>query len=252
MSPDLLDHERAAVGAMWAFRAAAEHETAAQYRGLAARLRSSGVADAVVEGVSTAAVDEARHSGLCAELAERAGCRPAALPAAVALPRIAPHQLNGRARLAYEMAALFCVTESINATLLLRSWERSEEQATRAVLRALLADEVKHSRIGWGYLASAGHLGGELASRLPLMLAAATHHEPFLVEAAPLTHSPALAAHGMLSQHDLRAVFLEAMNDVILPGLEHCGVPTAEARRWLHHCTARWPGIPYGQGSKQS
>jgi hypothetical protein len=60
------------------------------------------------------------------------------------------------------------------------------------------------------------------------------------VAPAPATPSPALAAHGLLPRDDLRAIFLESMNDVVLPGLELCQVPTVDARRWLLQCTSRW------------
>jgi hypothetical protein len=156
------------------------------------------------------------------------------------LPRLAPHYLRGGARLAYEMVALFCVTESINATLLLRSWQQATHAATRAALHQLLADEVEHSRIGWGYLAHEVGWRDEVAAGLPMMLAAATHDDNFLSESFPPVTSPALVAHGLLPQSALREVFLEAMHDVVLPGLELCGVATVEARRWLTTCTDRW------------
>ncbi|HYQ46561.1 MAG TPA: hypothetical protein VER11_31550 [Polyangiaceae bacterium] len=37
-----------------------------------------------------------------------------------------------------------------------------------------------------------------------------------------------------------RAVFLEAMTEVVLPGLRHCGVATSEARHWLEAFGRRW------------
>jgi hypothetical protein len=128
--------------------------------------------------------------------------------------------------------------------LLLHSWRRANDEATRTTLHALLADEVEHSRIGWGYLAAlpAGH--DEIATGLPRMLSAATHDEHFLDESPPYVESAALTAHGLLPVATLRDVFLEAMNDVVLPGLELCGVATGEARSWLTACTSRWATRP--------
>jgi hypothetical protein len=234
---DLTDGERVEIGAMWAFRAAGEHETAAHYDDLARRLQAHGAAE-TAERIAAASWDESRHRDVCIEQAARAGHRLA--PFARAKPRrIAPHDLGEEARLCYEVVALTCVTESINATLLLRSWQRAQDMGTRATLHALLTDEVQHSRIGWGYLAAQAAFKDEIGARVPRMLAAAVHDEHFLVEPASV-ESPALAAHGLLSQADRRAVFLEAMHDVVLPGLELCRVPTVEARRWLDACTARW------------
>jgi hypothetical protein len=78
------------------------------------------------------------------------------------------------------------------------------------------------------------------------MLAAATHDDNFLADPVPPATSPALVAHGLLPQSALRQVFLEAMHDVVLPGLELCGVATVDARRWLTTCTDRWgpPAAP--------
>ena len=235
---DLTDAERVQIGATWAFRAAGEHETAAQYEDLARRLQARGADPETIARVAAAGRDEVRHRGLCAEMAGRAGYPlPEFSPAKIR--RIAPHDLGEEARLCYEVVALFCVTESINATLLLRSWQSARDEQTRAALHALLTDEVRHSRIGWAYLSEHPASKDALGPRLPLMLAAAVHDESFLADAAP-SGSPALVAHGLLSQVDRRGVFLEAMNDVVLPGLELCQVRTADARRWLAACTSRW------------
>jgi len=224
---------------MWAFRARGEHEIAAQYADLARRLRVAGADADTVARVTAASADEARHRDLCAAMTARL---PHAGPTSSTggLRRIAPHPLDGPARLAYEMVALFCVTESINATLLLHSWRQAKDEATRETLHALLADEVAHSQIGWGYLATlpAGH--DEIAAGLPRMLSAATHDEHFLAEPPPYVDSAALTAYGLLPVATLREVFLEAMNDVVLPGLELCGVATGEARRWLAACKSGW------------
>ena len=72
------------------------------------------------------------------------------------------------------------------------------------------------------------------------MLAATTHDEHFLDEPSPRAPSAALTAHGLLSQGDLREVFREAMEEVVLPGLALCRIATAEARTWLQRCTASW------------
>jgi hypothetical protein len=245
MARALSDAERAQVGAMWAFRARGEHEIAAQYADLALRLRTAGADAGMIDRVVAAGADEARHRNVCAAMVARLQ-HPGPTASTRPLARIAPHTLEGGARLAYEMVALFCVTESINATLLLRSWQRSTDEVTRETLHALLADEVEHSRIGWGYLASQTAWRDAIATGLPLMLAAATHDELFLAEPSAQIESEAVAAHGLLPVVALREVFLEAMHDVVLPGLELCGVDTAAARRWLTACTDRW--TPAGSG----
>jgi hypothetical protein len=225
---------------MWAYRARSEHETAANYLDLAERLHVAGGPVAQFgDRVDAAHRDELRHHEICAEMAGRFGhvTEVAELPKA---RRIAPHDLLGAARLAYEMVAHFCVTESVNATLLLRSWEKATNEDTRRVLRALLADEIEHGRIGWAYLASDANWRDELAVRMPLVLKATTHDDDFLVTPSPYSSSAALVAHGMLPRDALRAVFREAMEDIVLPGLDHCSVGTADAREWFQGLLARW------------
>jgi hypothetical protein len=239
MAAELSPAERDAVGAMWDFRARAEHETAAHYQDLARRLRAGGAAVAMIERVAAAGDDEIRHRALCARMAERWG-HPSAPLAPPRVRRIAPHDLEDAARLAYEVVALFCVSESINATLLSRSWKMAEDSETRAILHQLLADEVRHSQIGWAYVSSLPDWQADIAARMPLMLAATTHDEHFLDEPSPRAPSDALAAHGLLSQSDLREVFREAMEEVVLPGLQLCGIQTSAARDWLQRATATW------------
>ncbi len=237
---ELTGEERQLVAAMWAYRARSERETAAHYQDLARRLHESGGPLApFAERVEAAHRDELRHQETCATMAARYG-HVAGGAASPPIRRVAPHELNGPARLAYEMVAHFCVTESINATLLLRSREKARDEETRGVLRALLADEIDHSRIGWGYLAADASWSREIAVRMPLMLKATTHDDDFLVSAPSRATSAALVAHGWLSRDDLRAVFSEAMEDVVLPGLDHCSVDTRDARRWFQSLVARW------------
>jgi len=239
VAPVLPERERARLGAMWAFRARGEHDTAGHYADLARRLRDAGPPGDFAARVAAAAADEARHRDVCAAMAAQLGHPPIDLSPRP-LPRIAPHALQGGARQSYEMVALFCVTESINATLLLRSWQQATDAATRGALHELLADEVQHSRIGWGYLAAERGWRDEVASGLPRMLAAATHDEHFLAGPQPPSEAVDLAAYGLLAQPSLREVFLEAMHDVVLPGLELCGVDTGAARAWVATCTTRW------------
>jgi len=242
-SADLSPQDRLSLAALWDYRARSEQETAAQYEALAQRIAGDvGAATAALaERVRAAASDERRHQQLCARMAANHGS-VAAPVGPLPLRRIAPHDLDGGVRITYEMVAFFCVTETINATLLQRSWEKAADEATRDLLRSLLRDEVVHSQLGWGHLAAETLGRAEVARRLPVMLNATTHDETFLVNPSPHPWPDTLTAHGALSPTDLRAVFREAMEDVVLPGLDLCGIETEEARRWLKALTDRWRG----------
>ena len=241
-SADLSPQDRRSLAALWDYRAGSEAETAANYEALAQRIEAGdggAGAAALAERVRAAASDERRHQELCARMAASYGsvATPADPPR---LRRIAPHDLDGGVRITYEFVAFFCVTETINATLLQRSWEKAVDEATRELLRSLLRDEVVHSQLGWGHLAAETLGRAEVARRLPLMLNATTHDENFLVNPSPRPWPDTLTARGALSPTDLRAVFREAMEDVVLPGLDLCGIDTQEGRRWLKALTDRW------------
>jgi hypothetical protein len=71
------------------------------------------------------------------------------------------------------------------------------------------------------------------------MLAGSADDDLF-VAAPPAREDPALLALGVLPHARRRALFLSALREVVLPGLEGAGVDTAAARGWL----AARPGAP--------
>lgn len=231
VAPALSAAERPLVARMWALRALAERRATARFARLAARLEDVGAPALVLEFARKAVDDERRHEALCAEMACSFGHDPITFPdtptseiGAVDRPRAD--------RVLHEIIALCCVTESINAAMLQRSIELTEEPRSREATRAILRDEVDHARLGWGYLASRAADAPALGLRLPEMLDATTPAELL----APATHertSPALIAHGVLPRSELRAILAEALAEVVLPGLERFGVEAAPGRAWL-------------------
>src|SRR5262249_43197350 len=94
-------------------------------------------------------------------------------------------------------------------------------------------DDVDHARIGWALLASDRLPEGfraELERALPTLvriarnawLARATDHD----DAAP-------RGHGCLSGARVREAVDEALRDLVLPGVEHFGIATGDARKIL-------------------
>jgi hypothetical protein len=133
----------------------------------------------------------------------------------------------------YEVVSVCCVTEALNAAVLTTTLEVTAEPAVRAVVRALLRDEVVHARLGWAHLAREAPRVpvSFLGPLLPAMLAATVRPEVFAPAAAP--EDPEAVAFGRLP-HALRgAVVREALTAVVLPGLAQFGVPVDAARAWL-------------------
>jgi hypothetical protein len=101
------------------------------------------------------------------------------------------------------------------------------------VLHALAADEVEHARLGWAYLATEAAAGATafLAPLVPAMLRGSAPAAPSAPDAPE--DAAALLAAGVLPSAEQREVFACALDEVVFPGLERCGVDAAPARRWL-------------------
>jgi hypothetical protein len=253
--PDALAHT---LGGVWAFRARAEREAVVRFQRLAGELADAGAAPPLCRLAERAAEDEARHVDICAGMAEAYGRSPwpagdpGPLPEAA---RLGAPGLGQRARLLYELVAFAAITETLNASLMTVAYRRARVPEVRAALRAILADEVGHSRLGWGHLADE-HARGQaafIAGFVPRMLAATVAHELFAaappaahgeLPAAhgeppaahgepPAAHDDLLADHGELPEHTRLAIFTHTLREVVFPGLAALGVSPAPGRAWL-------------------
>ena len=173
---------------------------AAHYRALATAVRAAPGAPlaAFADRLDAAAGDELRHAALCDELA------PAPWPSSVpAAPPIDDPLLA--------IAVACCIGETLNVALLhheLGCCGRDERAATRA----LLADEMRHARLGWDVLAAA-------AAHADLSALAA----PLAAALADARARPSDGAASALEPAD-RAVLLEAaIEELIVPGLARYG-----------------------------
>lgn len=229
------EHERAVVAAMWAFRARSENQAASRFARIAARLDALQ-APAQLRALARRSIDdERRHRARCAALAERFG--HASLAAELGdsneapAPEVAPSRLPNPRRLTYELVAFCCLTESINAALLTHSFAQTSEPDSRAAVREILADEVQHARLGWAYLAHETDRAW-LAEHFVAMLEATVPEELRDPRIQP-DPSPALRAHGVFAQAELRAILTDCVDGVITPGLSLLGVDAEPIRAWM-------------------
>jgi hypothetical protein len=142
-----------------------------------------------------------------------------------------------RDRVLYEMIAFCCITESLNASLMMLSYERAHDPDVRAALRVILRDEVSHSRMGWMHLAAEraqGH-GAFIAKALPYMLAGTVRDELFAHAhvAQDDARASRLADHGELAASIRLEIFAHTLEDVVYPGLEALRIDTRPARAWV-------------------
>lgn len=226
------DIDRRKVGALWAFRAGGEREAHDRFGRLANELARAAAIPSVVEMARAASADEARHEGLCRDLAAAHGVTYRDTPR-VSTPVGDPSFTLGERVLA-EVVSLCCIGETLATTVLATTLEAATAHDVREVVHAILADEVRHSRLGWAHLAAESERGRAafLGDFLPSMLAAGVPPDLFARGAAE-PGEEALRAYGVLSKTELVEIFRATMSDVILPGFERLGVDATKARAWL-------------------
>jgi hypothetical protein len=224
---------RALAAAAWRFRFTVEREAEARFQGLASRLDALEWAAPLAPLARRAATDEGRHAAHCARIAaELGGPVPAAAPPAPA--PVAPAGLDEEDAVTYELVAACCVAESVSVAVLTALLPAARDPALRAVLRELAADEVGHARLGWAHLAlaAARDRTAFLGPLLPAMLRGSADDDLF-DPVEPERDDEALLALGVLPHAAKRALFVGALEEVVLPGLASAGVDTAAARAWL-------------------
>ena len=215
-------------GRSWAFRWTVEQIAHRAFAHLGTELSALGFPGELSDAASSASEDEGRHVDLCAMLAKEHGVFE---PANIAMrERLAPTGLSREDALIYEIVARCCVAETESTATLVELLPRTEGPV-RDVVHQIAADEVKHARLGWQFLA---HIAGRrdlgfLGPSIPAMLA--TGGSPLFDPSA--SHAEDDAALGTFSVATQRRIFVEVLEDVVFTGLELHGVATQSARAWL-------------------
>lgn len=227
---------RRLVAEAWTFRWRVEVDAALRFARLAERLAELGEPEAMVALARRAAEDERRHAGLCEALAREYG-QQVFPEAPTEVLEVAPARLSPRERVLYELVAACCITETESTAVLTTLLVPDGSPRVLTVLRDILRDEVGHSRLGWAHLSRVHAEGAEgavafLGRYIPAMLEGGTSPSLF-APGAPEEESPELLRHGVLPHTRKRDVFVQALREVVLPGLERFGVDTAPARQWL-------------------
>jgi hypothetical protein len=199
----------------WAFRWAVELQAERAFRLLATELRALGYPAELADECERVAEDEARHVVLCARLANEFGA--AEPPALSERDRLAPGSLGREDALAYDLIARCCVAETESTATLVELLPETSS-TVREVVHEIATDEVRHSRLGWQFLAWIAPRRdlGFLGPLIPAMLE--TGGGPlFEIGALDEPDHPELGVFGRPTQLRL---FRETLRDVILPGFE--------------------------------
>lgn len=224
---ELAPAARTALAARWGQRAAHELATSLAFVEVSRALVECHAAPAELEVAAAAVSEERLHSELCQLVAEHyAG-------ASLAAPHAEPAD---RARFAgaspAEASLLYVVMhcaigEGIASAYLGRCLEDAGTELTREALRLMLADEVRHARLGFGFLAGASPENRTLVGRaLPSLLRAVLGF--WLDERDYPDTVP--QGHGCLDRRDLELAVRQGLDELVLPGLEFVGVATRAGR----------------------
>jgi hypothetical protein len=229
----LTTSQRRLVANTWDFRASAERSALIRFRRLQGELKSADAPAVVLDLIAEAIEDEARHIGLCDMLARRFGWEGAPSRPTPSEP-LGPVDASADERLLYEMVAFCCITETINASMLLAIEKRVKAPEVREVVHAILKDEVKHSKVGWAYLQHVRNQGGgtQLGRWFAVMFKEAGVEEVYTPDCGGRDAS-VMRDYGELSFADRTEIFRCATRDVVLPGLDHFGYATTACRAWL-------------------
>jgi hypothetical protein len=225
---------RQRLGMLWRRRAENELATSRVFAQLDRDLRSFGAPIEVLQLSARAVDEEVLHSELCVLTSEIYGERPR--PLALAQEPTPPTfpVCSSRVHGALFAALHSAVNETIGVTYLSACLAEAQGRAAHCVVKELLSDEVRHSRIGWAVLASP-QLGpsdrSSIASFMPALLDACVGTWLADIETDYPDELP--LGHGCIHHRGIAQAVKDALNGVILPGLEHVGIDATAARQWV-------------------
>jgi hypothetical protein len=210
------DEQRATLAAYWWRRAEGEMTSWVGFQHVLSDLRAEATPPAVLALAERAVEDEHKHALFCRDWALRFGH-----PGGEVLPRsVTPLQFRGASERENQLLRILlcCFTETVGCFILRHVRRVVTEPELRRLNQQHLADELQHSRVGWGHLStlSAGDRG--------LLRGWSTRVLALLPEACcegPEEEREELVPFGYFTPRLLRAAYDEALSEVILPGLSH-------------------------------
>ena len=231
--PQLADAARARAAKSWHTRMQQEFLAVGAFAQLIHELAAEGCDPIVLQILTRAASDEVRHADICRKMAE--GIQDSEIPTRwKGVPSIPKHTAaTASTRVLLHMVEMCCLSETFTGVFLTEMLGRMPEGSPRMAVESLLEDEIDHGRVGWAYLASracAKETDG-LEDALPTMLERTMGRVMTYAAKHPEADDTAMEAVGYLGTSASAAIHSRTLRDVILPGLDECGVDVARLRR---------------------
>lgn len=220
--PELPPDLRARVADYWWSRARAEMTSWVGFSHVLDDLKLEQAPSALIDLAARAVKDEYQHALWCRDWAVRFGHAGGEI-----VPR-SERRLTflraGEAENRLLRIALCCFTETVGCVILRLARPALGVPELLELNQRHMSDEVQHSRVGWGYLATLDAAQQAfLSSRLPELFR--------LLDSVCCGGSEqdeeALVAYGYFTPRLLRAAHDEAVRELILPGLDHLGIQRA-------------------------
>jgi hypothetical protein len=221
---------RQAAIAEWTSRMVNEHVSSRVFAALLPQMMRAGVDVGFQAATADAVVDELRHARLCAAVVEALGGEARApLPDLDEVPR--HDDVDPMEGLLRNVLAVSCLNETVAVALLESNRRLVTESTLRRVLTEILADEVGHSRLGWQMLSNlAPRIDARMRQRLGEYLVPAfaqLFERHYAGAGAP--RPPAAETLGVEDRRDSTSLFINVVNEVILPRLEAFDLPARDA-----------------------
>lgn len=231
---------RAIVAATSARRAQLEMKGAAAFTRVTQALFDLGADPAIIELSARAIDEELRHARIYRELAVAYGGDPP--PLAVEVVELPGYpDADPRDRPALHVAGMCAVNETMACGFLDACLGVARAPRVRAAVGEVLADELRHGRIGWAWLASSGPTPGmRRAIQRHLVGLLDMQWTGWRAQIATLPPEP-VPAHGCPSGATIEAAALATIREVVLPGFAHLGFDVHDAAAWLARKEAQHP-----------
>lgn len=220
---ELTDDERRILADYWWRRSEGELTSWVGFGHVLEDLRAEGSPSAVLELAERAVRDEHKHSMFCREWAIRFGHRGDA----ETKPRsLEPLRFRGATDAENRLLriSMCCFTETVGCFILRHVRKVVNDPELRHLNQRHLADELQHSRVGWGHLAT---LRPEARDCLRAWTPALLSVLPEACCDGPELDREELVPFGYFTPRLLRVAHDEAVAEVILPGLVHLGLRDA-------------------------
>jgi hypothetical protein len=216
---ELSEQERELVAAYWFRRSEGELTSFVGFQHVLADLCAEGSPAPIRELAERSVRDEYQHAVWCREWAVRFGHPAGVETRPRSLEPLTFRGANDRENRLLRIS-MCCFTETVGCFILRHVRKVVTDPELRRLNQGHLADEVQHSRVGWGHLATLTPAARELIAPWTRDLLALL---PKACCDGPELEREELVPFSYFTPRLLRAAHDEAVRDVILPGLAELG-----------------------------